>query len=398
MAVGAVLERLLRDAWRDLSDGTPAPDPAGDPLLRATIAAHVRATRGGRCEADDVVVLSGAVIGIAAVARLHVTDAGTIAVEDPPDPSFRRALELATTRLAPVAADANGLRIDRLPASASVVLASPRVQAVTGARMPLARRLGLLAWAGDTGAVVLEDARADDLALGGSAGPSLQALDDDGRVIHLGGFAALLHPGVQIGYAVVPPALAPGFLAAVAALDPGATPVQQRALGRFLADGHLDRHLGRVRRAVAERLDSTVTALRRDLGWLVSTEPPAGGTRLVITIEDDALTATRAVAAAARAGIGVEALSRLRMRPTGADRELLIDVGRAEPQLLVEAVGHLAKALADERRHVRDAVTTRPRTHAPTPIPRRWPAVTRAAERRDAGPVRVAATRAARDA
>ena len=397
MAVGPALERLLREAWRDLAARAPAADPDGDPLLRATIAAHVRATRAGRCEPDDVVVLSGALIGIAAVARLWLNDAASVAIEDPPDPAFRRALDLPTTRLVPVAIDAHGLRLDRLPAAATLVLAGARVQAVTGARMPLARRLGLLAWASGAGALVVEDARADDLALSGSAGPSLQGLDDDGRVIHIGAFSALLHPGVQLGYAVVPPALAAPFRAAVAALDAGATPVEQRALGRFLADGHLDRHLARVRRSLAERFDATVTALRGDLGWLVSADVPPGGTRLVVTIEDETLTAARAAAAAARAGIAVEPLRESRLRPTGADRELLIDVGRADARTLVEAVGQLARALADERRRARDDTTRRVLAPAAAPIPRRWPAITRTADQRATSPVRVSLTRAARD-
>ncbi len=396
MAVGPALERLLREAWRDLSDRTSDIDPAGDPLLRATIAAHVRATRGGRCEPGDVVVLSGALIGIAAVARLWLTEGRSIALEDPPDPAFRRALELAAARIAPVATDGHGLRLDALPLQAAVALAGPRVQAVTGARMPLARRVGLLEWASRVGAIVVEDARADDLSIGGAAGPSLQGLDGEGRVIHLGAFAALLHPGVQLAWAIVPPPLADAFTAAVRALDPGATPVQQRALGRFLADGHLDRHLARVRRSLVERFDATVTALRRDLGWLVSTEPPAGGTRLVVTIEDDVLTATRAAVTAARAGVAVEPLSASRLRSAGPDRELLLDVGRHEPAELVKAVGRLGRALADERRRLRDDPPQR-RPTAPAPLPRRWPTVTRPADHRHAGPVRVGATRAARD-
>jgi GntR family transcriptional regulator/MocR family aminotransferase len=369
MAAGPVLERHFRDAWRDLAAGGGAgsADPAGDPLLRATIASHVRAARGGRCEAGQVVVLSGALIGISAVARLWLGADRTLAVEDPADPAFRRALTLGGARSVGVPVDRHGLRTDQLPEAADVVLVSPTVQALTGARMPLARRLRLLAWAAATGAIVVEDAQVDELALGAPAGPSLQGLDEDGRVVHVGAFASILHPGVRLGYAVVPRDLVEAFTACVGALDPGATPVQQRALGRFLADGHLDRHLQRVRRALAERHAAVADAVRRELGWLVSLEPTGGGSRVVVTIEDEAWTARGVAEVAARAGVALEPLAASRVVVAG-DRELVIDVGRHEPAELRRAIRLVAGAVA------RAAVEP---TLAPAsaPLPRVAPAV-----------------------
>jgi DNA-binding transcriptional regulator YhcF (GntR family) len=49
LSVGPALERLLREEWRELADSasaSPAIDPAGDPLLRAAIASHLRTARG----------------------------------------------------------------------------------------------------------------------------------------------------------------------------------------------------------------------------------------------------------------------------------------------------------------------------------------------------------------
>jgi GntR family transcriptional regulator/MocR family aminotransferase len=372
MAAGPVLERHFRDAWRDLADGgglpAAAPDPAGDPLLRATIAAHVRAARGGRCEPGQVVVLSGALIGISAVARLWLGPDRPLAIEDPADPAFRRALTLGGARPVPVPVDRHGIRTDQLPDGASVALVSPTVQALTGARMPLARRLRLLAWAASCGAIVVEDAQADELALGAPAGPALQGLDEDGRVVHVGAFASILHPGVRLGYAVVPRDLVDAFTGTVAALDPGATPVQQRALGRFLADGHLDRHLLRVRRALAERHEAVSDALRRELGWLVSVEPSAGGSRIVVTIEDDGWTARSVADAAAEVGVALEPLAASRLIATD-DRELVVDVGRHEPADLRRAIRLVAGAVA--------RAAGSPAIIAPDPSPRRPTATSR---------------------
>lgn len=347
LSVGPALERLLRDEWREVAErggGSGLEDPAGEPRLRAAIAAHLRSSRGARCEADQVVVLSGAVIGIGTVARLWLGPDRRAVVEDPGDPIFRRALAMAGGELVPVPVDASGLRPDDLPAEAAVAVLGPTVQSPTGALLPLARRLRVLAWAAGSGAVIVEDGRSDDLGLRGAPPICLQGLDEDGRVIYLGAFESLLHDGMRLAYAVVPWPLVDPFVAALGAIDPGASPVQQRALGRFLADGQLDRHLGRVRRALVERQDALIDALERDLGWLLEVRPAAGGTRLVATIQDPAWTADSVVRAAATAGVAIDSLAGWRAAPS-MERELVLDFGRHEPIELRAAVRAIARAL-----------------------------------------------------
>jgi GntR family transcriptional regulator/MocR family aminotransferase len=347
LTVGPAFERLLREEWRTVATTSVrgAADPAGDSLLRAAIAAHLRSARGATCEPGQVVILSGAIIGIGAIARLWLGPDRRVVVEDPGDPLFRRALTVSGAELYPVAIDANGLQPDGLPDAASVAVVGPSVHVPTGVSMPLARRLRLLSWAAGAGSIVVEDARADDLTIRAAPPVCLQGLDDEGRVIHLGAFESLLHGGVRLGYAVVPAAIIEPFVGALEAIDPGPSPVQQRALGRFVADGHLDRHLARIRRALLERQDATLEALERDLGWLVEVRPAAGGTRVVATIADPARTASDIVRVAADAGIAIDSLASSRLG-AAPDRELVVDYGHHEPAELRTAVRLLARAIA----------------------------------------------------
>jgi GntR family transcriptional regulator/MocR family aminotransferase len=348
LTVGPVFERLLREEWRTIATTSGsgfAADPAGDPLLRAAIAAHLRSTRGASCEPGQVVILSGAIIGIGAIARLWLGPDRRVVVEDPGDPLFRRALSGSGADLFPVAIDSNGLQPDGLPDAATVAVVGPSVHVPTGVSMPLARRVRLLSWAAGAGTIVVEDARADDLTTRTAPPACLQGLDDEGRVIHLGAFESLLHGGVRLSYAVVPTAILEPFVGALEALDPGPSPVQQRALGRFVADGHLDRHLARVRRALLERQDATLEALERELGWLVEVRPAAGGTSVVATIADPAWTAGDVVRMAADTGIAIDSLASSRLRPA-PDRELVVDYGHHEPADLRTAIRLLARAVA----------------------------------------------------
>ena len=345
VTVGASFERMLRDAWHDLSGGLAAgtADPAGDPVLRAEIAAHVTTTRGARCEPSQVIVVSGPLVGAAAAARLWLGPERRAFVDDPGEPRLRASLALTGAEIEALASDGGGplLEPDRGPAA--LIATSVSIRPFDGADAPLARRIRLLAWARAAGAIVLEDARLEDLRL---APPikSLQGLDEDRRVVHLGTFDGLLHGGLRMGYLVAPPDLVEPLLGTLGALDPGATPVQQRALARFLADGQLARHLIRLRRALAERHEAALAAADRELGWLLRTAAPAGGSRLVLTIEDPAWTATRVALAADAMGVAIEPLAGWRAAP-GLDRELLLDVSRHEPADLSAALRLIATGL-----------------------------------------------------
>jgi GntR family transcriptional regulator / MocR family aminotransferase len=358
LAVGAALERLLRDEFRRVAErgGGEIEDPAGDARLRAVIAAHLRATRAARCEPEQVVVLSGAVIGFGVIGRLWLGEGRRLAVEDPGDPQVRRALLASGGQAVGVAVDRHGLRADLLPDAAEIVAVAPTVHSPTGATMPLARRLRLLAWATARGALIVEDGRLDDFLLRATPQPCLQGLDNDGRVVHLGSFETLLHGGIRTAYAVLPPSLVEPFVAGLEAFDPGASPVQQRALGRFLADGLLDRHVARVRRVLLDRQRAALASIERELGWLGDAHETSGGTRLIVTIEDPAWTATDVVRVAAEAGIAIDSLAPARVQPA-LDRELVVDYGRLEPLELRSALRFLARAL-------RAAVRSRP---APAP-------------------------------
>jgi GntR family transcriptional regulator/MocR family aminotransferase len=153
---------------------------------------------------------------------------------------------------------------------------------------------------------------------------------------------------MRVGYAIVPGGLLDPFIAALDAIDPGPSPVQQRALGRFVADGDFDRHLGRVRRVLLERQDAALEALERELGWLVEVRPRQGGTRLVATIVDPAWSAADVVRVAADAGVALDSLAPSRLRP-GPDSELVIDYGHHEPSELRSAIRALGRALAGPR-------------------------------------------------
>lgn len=347
----AIWERLLPRAWRDLaSDGDAATTyryPEGDPRLRAELAAYLGLARAVRTTPDQVVITAGAQGAFATAARLWLGDGRRLAMEDPSSPHMRRTFEAFGVETIPVPVDDRGLLVDRLPEGVAAVLVTPSWQYPSGGTMPVARRMQLLHWASRNEAAVIEDDFDSELRLEGHPQPALQGMDEEGRVLYVGTFSKVLYPGLRVGYAIVPPSVLEVFVARHEAAYRGAGALEQRALALFLAEGHFERHIARLRAHVAERQAALLAALEAELGTVVSARPAAAGTHLVVRIEEVGLTATRLAMRARAMGVAVEPLSFSR-RLDGGDRELLIHYARLTPGEIREGVRLLARAV--ERR------------------------------------------------
>ena len=199
----AAWERLLPRAWRDLaSDPAPATSyryPEGDPRLRAELA---RVPRDGACGAGGPRPArdhgrrrrARSRPPIATVAR------GSGARWPSRTPGARtcsRTFAQAGVSLVHVPVDDRGLLVDRLPDGPGAVLVTPSWQYPGGGTMPVARRMQLLRWAAASDALVIEDDADAEPRYQGHAQPSLQGLDDTGRVLYVG----LVQPGAVPGAA-----------------------------------------------------------------------------------------------------------------------------------------------------------------------------------------------------
>ena len=71
----------------------------------------------------------------------------------------------------------------------------------------------------------------------------LHTLDRSGRVIYLGTFSKTLSPSLRLGFAVFPESLVAASIAMRELLDWQPPVINQQAMVRFIADGHLERHL-----------------------------------------------------------------------------------------------------------------------------------------------------------
>src|SRR3712207_2058976 len=109
----------------------------------------------------------------------------------------------------------------------------------------------------------------------------LQGLDGAGVVAYVGSFSKALFPPLRVGYVVLPPELHEPFVAAKWLADRQTATLDQQVLSDFIADGHFERHLRRMRRLYGARRDTLLAALREHLGGGVTPGGDGAGLHLV---------------------------------------------------------------------------------------------------------------------
>lgn len=347
------------DTWRRLGNrlrarGPGAPTGYADPLgaltLREAIAAYVRKSRSVRCEADQVVVTSGTQQGLFLASQVLLGPRDQAWVENPAYRGVTAILESMGHRdgMVRVPVDAEGLDVEaglRMAPQARAAFVTPSHQYPLGMPLSMARRTALLAWARAGNAWVVEDDYDSELRYEGYPFPALQGLDPD-RVIYLGTFSKILFPSLRLGYAIVPRGLVDAFCGARVLMDRHPPTADQHVLAAFMAEGHLERHIRKVRNVYAEHRIQLIRTLGEllpeDLAW---TEPGDQGMHLVLWLADR-FDDRRVVQRAAQNGVAVRAVSPMFARGT-ARPGLILGFGGFGRAQMEEAARRLAAVIVE---------------------------------------------------
>ena len=78
-------------------------------------------------------------------------------IEEPGWPAARAILTARGARVVPCPVDEHGLVVEALPRGLRLIHTTPAHQTPLGGRLPVPRRQALLAWARQTGALIVED-------------------------------------------------------------------------------------------------------------------------------------------------------------------------------------------------------------------------------------------------
>ncbi|NJM81265.1 MAG: PLP-dependent aminotransferase family protein [Tabrizicola sp.] len=341
-----VWRRLSNRALRTLERAPPVPmGPHGHPALCNAIAGHISFARAVACNPGDVIVTAGAQQAFGLIARILVEPGKTIvAVEDPGYPPLRQAFAAAGAKIAPVPLDHEGLRVDLIPDEAKIVCVTPSNQMPMGMSMSFARRMALLDRVHQTGGVIVEDDYEGEFRFAGRPLEALQTLDNRERVFYVGTFTKCMFPALRLGYAVGPNWARPALAMAKQLADWHCPGAQQETMAAFISEGHLVRHVRRMRLAYQHKRELLIGALRLHLPQL-EMRLTAPGLHVSATLSGT-IPAGLLVTAAGNQKLRFEDLSRFVVRRDQKSNGIVFGYGLIDAEKILPAVETLKDVMA----------------------------------------------------
>lgn len=314
--------------------------------LRAAIASHLSLTRAVSCDAADVVIAGGTQQAVDLLCRFLVTPGETVvAIEEPGYIFVRRAFEMAGARVVPVPVDADGLMVARLPEDADLIFVAPSHQFPMGHVMSPERRRELIAFAAAKGALILEDDYQAEFPVAGKPADALQSLDTHETVFYIGTFSKCMFPELRLGFIVAPRWALPPLLAVKQLSLHESPPLEQDALTAFIAEGHLARHIRKMREVYEVKRDAMARALTRHCGAWIRAINTDGG--VYVTVElCDAVSAVEVAGLCRARGVRIMPLAGL----YGGRAEVngfCIGLGRVPLNRIDAAIAELGLCLAE---------------------------------------------------
>jgi len=260
-----VAARRLRRVSANLLAGGEA---LGYRPLREAVAAYLNSSRGVKCSAEQVLILSGAQEALDRTARILLNPGESVWMEEPGYPGAGVVFRALGAQIRRVPVDSEGLSLEigkkrwRAP---RLVYVTPGHQFPLGVTMSLRRRLALLEWARRSGVLIFEDDYDSEYRYAGRPVPAMQGLDRSGVVIFAGSFTAVLFPALRLGYLVVPEEMVDVFAAAESVSTHHPPLLEQAVLCDFITEGHFARHIRRMREIYAQRLQVLLESAREKL-------------------------------------------------------------------------------------------------------------------------------------
>jgi GntR family transcriptional regulator/MocR family aminotransferase len=276
--------RAISAAWRANSGRLSYQQPKGHQPLRDCVAAYLHASRGLRCDPEQIVITTGSQSALDLSFRLLIDPGDIVAVEDPGYLGARLAVESAGGVAVAVPVDSQGIRASELAdmkQTPKAVFVTPTHQFPTGATMTLERRLQLIDWARRSDSWIIEDDYDSEYRYGGRRFDPLTVLDQSDRAIYVGTFSKVMFPALRIGYLVLPAGLVGSFETAHVASDIHRALLEQAALAIFIEGGNFARHLRRSAALHAERRLVLLHELKDQLAGIVTIEPAIAGLHLL---------------------------------------------------------------------------------------------------------------------
>ncbi len=253
--------------------------------LREAIAHYLRISRAVKCEAEQVIVVTGSQQGLNLITECLLKRGDKVWMEDPGYPGAQGVFLRAKATVCPIPIENDGLCISYAIehfGDARLAYLTPSHQFPLGCTLSETKRLQLLAWAHQNGMWIIEDDYDSEFRYQGIPLPSLQGLDKHGVVIYSGTFSKVLFPGIRLAYLVLPTVeMVAQFRQTKYITDRQSPILEQLMVAQFMEDGYFLRHIRKMRLLYAERQNRLLKLLQQQLGDYLEVKASPSGMHLI---------------------------------------------------------------------------------------------------------------------
>jgi GntR family transcriptional regulator/MocR family aminotransferase len=233
--------------------------------------------------------------------------------------------------------------VDAIPPDAAVICVTPSHQFPLGVAMSPQRRQALVAHARRHRAVIVEDDYDGEFRFDGAPLSALRTNDAADHVFYVGTFSKCMLPSLRLGFVIAPAWAMPALVTAKNCQDWHCPTFLQLGVGAFVAEGHLTRHVRRMRQIYRQRRKVVLDALRQRFAGRLTAIPSTYGMHVTALLGPGA-DAARLAAGMVHAGFRLHTLDRYYL---AAPRQpgIVLGYGVAHEDELLAALRQLAALL-----------------------------------------------------
>lgn len=321
------------------------PEIQGEMELRNALVELLYRSRGVRCRVEQIIIGSGTDHLLQILGLLWGKNKSVV-LENPVYLKAYNIFEKMGNPVISIDIDEKGIQIEPMQSFSDVaVYVTPSHQFPLGMSMPIDRRIRLLNFANqDDGNYIIEDDYDSEFRYNEKPLPSLQSIDNNGKVIYIGTFSKSIAPSFRISYMVLPEALLKAYLEIADAISSPVSSLEQKMIGAFISDGVFEKHVNKMRKVYKGKRIVLLNALK-ELGNRVKMTGENAGHHLLVQL-DNGLTEQAMYSRALAQGVRVYPVSPYFIHglPEKYKSMVLLGYGSLTDQQIFDGIGILKDA------------------------------------------------------
>lgn len=303
-----IMARLLNNVMRQNPEHALNYSPVGgDPELRRQIAMR-GVTAGMALNPEEILITNGAMEGISIALRALTHPGENVLIQSPSYFCFLQLLENCGLRAIEIPSSSTGIdpedvrkAVERFDIKATILV--PNFNNPDGSLTSDEVKREIVEILAERNIPLIEDDVCGDLSFADQRPSTCKAFDQQGTVILSSSFSKTIAPGYRVGW------IAPGryfdkMQEIKTTTNISTAAPNQLAIAAFLAEGHYERHLRRLRNTLHKQMETMLPALRRYFPEQTKAHMPEGGAAIWVELPE-AIDAIDYFYQARESGIGI---------------------------------------------------------------------------------------------